>query len=160
MIHSNSTHLLNSWLTLCFVCAGALGACATQTASVASGEQSLTVEEILADAPRPEHYAGPVKCLHRDAYTNVEVINGEYLLFHGRRDKAWVNRLRNACTGLRRHDTLVFETYSGRVCDFDTVNGADSVGGTLQSTSARCGLGSFDPVTPEQAEQLRDLAAS
>ena len=160
MIAANSTRLLNSWLTLCFVCAGALGACATQTASVTDEVRSLTVDEILGGTPKPEDYSGPVKCLHRDAYTNVEVIDGETLLFHGRREKAWVNRLRNACNGLRRHDTLVFKMHSGRVCNFDTVNGADTFGGRLQLTGARCGLGSFDPVTAEQAQRLRDLAAT
>ena len=58
MTDSNSTRLLNSWLTVCFVCAGALGACATQSASVANEEQSLTVEEVLAGTSKPEHYPG------------------------------------------------------------------------------------------------------
>ena len=133
-----------------------LAACASQPESGEEEEQPLTVEEILASAPQPEDYSDSVTCLHRDAYEDVEVINRELLLFHGRRDKVWLNRLRRACIGLRRNDTLAFDMRNARLCDLDTFSSIDSFGGPMQRTSARCSLGKFETISPEQAELLKE----
>ena len=140
--------------------AALLGACATQPQSSQEASQEteppLTVEEILASAPKPEDYSDPVTCLHRDAYDDVDVINRELVLFYGRGDKVWLNRLRRACIGLRRHDALAFEMRDSRLCDLDTFSSVDTFGGPLERTSARCSLGKFEPVSPQQAQLLKE----
>lgn len=132
-----------------------LGACATQPQPVSDRTPSLTVEEILASAPQPDGDARPVSCLRSSAYTEVEVINPKLLLFHGRGDRMWLNRMRQACVGLRFDDALAFEMRDSRVCDLDTVRGIDTIGGYWSATGARCSLGKFDPVSREQVELLK-----
>ena len=114
----------------------------------------MPVDEILASAPRPERDSGPVNCLQRDAYTDIEVINPELLLFHGRSDRLWLNRLGQSCTGLRLDHTLALDMRHGRLCHLDTVSGVDMLGGHYLP-GARCSLGKFDPVSPEQADRLK-----
>lgn len=133
----------------------ALGACAMQPQPGVEPARSLSVDEILASAPRPGGVEGAVACLPRNAYTEVEVINPELLLFHGRGEKMWLNRMRQACLGLRLDRTLAFEMRDSRLCDLDTVRGIDNFGGFWSATGARCSLGKFDPVSPEQAELLK-----
>ena len=142
-----------------FLIAALLAGCATQPETAQQEqeeEQPLTVEEILAQAPKPEDYSDPVTCLNRFAYQDVDVINKELLLFYGRRDKVWLNRLRNPCIGLRREDTLAFDMRDNRLCDLDTFSGVDTFGGPLERTSARCSLGKFEPVSLEQAQLLKE----
>ena len=151
---------MNRTIVLCILIPGLVSACATQPETAASGqqeaEQPLTVEDILASAPQPEDYSDPVNCLHRDAYRDVDVINRELLVFHGRRGKVWLNRLRNACVGLRREDALAFEMRDNRLCDLDTFSAIDTFGGPFERTSARCSLGKFEPISPEQADLLKE----
>lgn len=147
---------MNRSIALLLLMTGLTGACATQPETGEEEEQPLTVEEILASAPKPEDYSDPVTCLNRYAYDDVEVINRDLLLFHGRRGKVWLNRLRNACIGLRRDDTLAFDMRDSRLCDLDTFASVDTFGGPLERTSARCSLGKFEPVSPEQAQLLKE----
>ena len=147
---------MNRSIALCFLVTALLSACATQPETAQEEEQPLTVEEILASAPQPEDYSDPVTCLHRYAYENVDVINRELLVFHGRGGKAWLNRLRNKCVGLRREDTLAFDMRDSRLCDLDSFSSVDTFGGPLERTSARCSLGKFEPISPEQAKLLKE----
>lgn len=114
-----------------------------------------TVDEILASAPQSDGDAQSVSCLRSGAYTEVEVINPELLLFRGRGERMWLNRMRQACVGLRLDDALAFEMRNSRLCELDTIRGIDSFGGYWSATSAGCSLGSFDPVSPEQADLLK-----
>ena len=143
-------------IALCILVPALLSACATQPETAQEEEQPPTVEEILASAPQPEDYSDPVTCLHRDTYVEVDVINKELLVFHGRRGKAWLNRLRNVCVGLRRDDTLAFDMRDTRLCDLDSFSSVDTFGGPFERTSARCSLGKFEPISPEQAELLKE----
>ncbi len=151
---------MNRKIAPSFLAIGLIGACATQPETAGETaeqeEPPLTVEEILASAPQPEDYSEPETCLSRYAYENVEVINRELLVFHGRRGKVWLNRLRNACIGLRRDDTLAFEMRDSRLCDMDTFSSVDAFGGPLERTSARCSLGKFEPISVEQAQLLEE----
>lgn len=131
-----------------------VAACATQPVTTATVETPMTVDEILASAPQAEKDSDTVNCLHRDAYTDIEVINPELLLFHGRSDRLWLNRLRQSCVGLRQDHTLALDMRNGRLCDLDSVSGVDILGGHYLP-GARCSLGKFDPVSPEQADLLK-----
>ena len=137
------------------VCLGA----AKSSKSSNEEDSPATVEELLSEAPRPEDYSDSVSCLRRDTYQKVEVLNREYLLFKGHRGRYWLNRLRSACIGLRRSDTLAFEMRDSRLCDLDTFSGIGSFGRGFERTSARCSLGKFETISPEQAELLKESLA-
>lgn len=130
--------------------------CAAQGEPPEEEQEPLSVEDILASAPRPEDYSDSVTCLHRDAYVDVDVLNRELLLFQGRGDKVWLNRLRRPCIGLRDRDALAFEMRNSRLCDLDTFNSIDTFRGALEPASARCSLGKFETVSPEQAAALKE----
>ena len=131
-----------------------IGACATQPQPVADRTPSPSVDAILASALQPDGNSQPVRCLPDTAYTDVEVINPELLLFHGLGDRMWLNRTRQACLGSRIDPVLAFDVRHGRLCDLDSVAVADNLGG-YWSTGAACSLGKFAPVSPEQAELVR-----
>ncbi|MDE0056250.1 MAG: hypothetical protein OXP28_17585 [Gammaproteobacteria bacterium] len=149
------TSNLNLGMAAALAAAGlVLGACATQPQPVADATPSPSVDEILASAPQPDGNSRPVSCLPDTAYTDVEVINPELLLFHGLGDRMWLNQTRQACLGSRIDPVLAFDMRRGRLCDLDSVAVADNIGGHW-STGAACSLGKFAPVSPEQAELVR-----
>ena len=149
------TSNLNLGMAAALAAAGlVLGACATQPQPVADSTPSPSVDEILASAPQPNGDSRPVRCLPDTAYTDVEVINSELLLFHGLGDRMWLNHTRPACLGSRIDPVLAFEVRHGRLCHLDSVAVADNLGGNW-STGAGCSLGKFAPVSAEQAELVR-----
>lgn len=149
------TSNLNLGMAAALAAAGLLlGACATQPQPVAGGTPSPSVDEILASALEPDGNSQPVSCLPDTAYTDVEVINSELLLFHGLGDRMWLNQTRQACLGSRIDPVLAFDMRHGRLCHLDSVAVADNLGGNW-STGAGCSLGKFAPVSPEQAELVR-----
>ena len=149
------TSNLNFGMAAALAAAGlVLGACATQPQPVDDRTPSPSVDEILASAPQPNGDSLPVRCLPDAAYTDVEVINPELLLFRGLGDRMWLNRTRSACLGSRIDPVLAFDMRHGRLCDLDSVAVADNIGG-YWSTGAGCSLGKFAPVSPEQVELVR-----
>ena len=131
-----------------------LGACATQPQPVADRTSSPSIDEILASATQPNGNSGAVRCLPETAYTDVEVMNSELLLFRGLGDRMWLNRTRQACLGSRVDPVLAFDMRDRRLCALDSVAVADNLGG-YWSTGAACSLGKFAPVSPEQVELVR-----
>ena len=69
------------------------------------------------------------------------------------RGRLWLNRLRQRCVGLRPDEILRFDLRNNRVCDLDNFQSMDDFT-HAGSISGNCILGSFMPVTPEQAEAI------
>lgn len=122
----------------------------------AAEDAPLSVEEILAAAPSAEDYGQSTRCLSTHAYVNVDVLDNQTLVFQGRGDRAWLNRLRRPCLGLRRNDALSFELHENRLCSLDTFTGIDAFMGSLERGSAICSLGEFEVISREQAAALKE----
>lgn len=110
------------------------------------------------------------RCLSDHEFRSFRVLDDQHLLFHGRRDRIWLNRLRMRCPDLRRAQTLQVRTHSitGRICDMDSFKAADWFPwpwyrrwpwhwASSWGTTMNCTLGTFRPVTPDQAERLEAL---
>lgn len=111
-----------------------------------------TIEDILSKPLAADEYAEEQRCLSSYAYRNVDVIDEEHVVFRGNGDKLWINKLRQRCIGLRDNDILSFEMRGPRVCDLDTF---EAISPSLYSIpGAKCSLGKFQPVTPEQVEAI------
>lgn len=139
-----------------------IAALAAFTGCAAGGpaeEQAQTrveaIDEILTQPLEDEDYAESARCLPTHAYRNVRVLDDQHVLFDGPGDRAWLNRLRNRCSGLRTNATLRFRLRDNRVCELDTFEAVDTILGGFDRVSATCSLGSFDPVTPEQVDAIR-----
>ena len=113
-----------------------------------------SIEEILTTTTAPEAYGAAERCLRVTDYEQVDVLNDQALIFWGRGDKVWLNRLRTRCIGLRKNSTLRFDLHSTQACDMDTVAAIDNFFLRWQKVSGDCALGKFEPISPQQAEVL------
>lgn len=154
-------------LEIVLLAAGALwcfaGATAAERESDAQGgldpenlppEMTLTLEQLLNDPEGAEPDVDAARCLGRAGGYSTEVLDNQHLLFRsttGRR--AWLNRMRSECIGLRKRMILVMEPSGSRLCQLDTVYGVQAAGG-VGVQSARCRLGKFEPITREHADAL------
>ena len=95
----------------------------------------------------------PVRCLSMNSIRSTKVLDDSRVLFLNARDKAWLNRLDRECLGLSRSGTFEYRVQSGarhaRLCSTDSITVLESTGRGLN-----CGLGMFEPLSPDQLESL------
>jgi hypothetical protein len=95
----------------------------------------------------------PVRCLSMNSIRSTKVLDDRRVLFLNARDKAWLNRLDRECLGLARSGTFEYRVQSGarhaRLCSTDSITVLESTGRGLN-----CGLGMFEPLSPDELESL------
>ena len=95
-------------------------------------------------------------CISLSQVARTEIIDNTHIAFHMKgRNKIFVNILRRQCPGLRRHDTLMFRTFSSQVCNIDIVTVLDNIGFGF-SPGVSCALGPFYLMTKEQLAKLKN----
>ena len=100
-------------------------------------------------------YTETDRCLSTWDYDSVEIAGDEHLLFFGRGDDVWVNKLRTRCPGIETYDALSFELVSNQLCELDLVMGVNR-NIFWWERGVSCSLGEFSKVTPAQAQLLRE----
>jgi len=135
--------------------AGCAGSGPTPEQEAAAAAAQETIEEILSTPLDSEEYVKTQRCLSTHSYNSVEILDDRHVLFKGIGDRYWINQLRQRCVGLRRNSTPVFRLRDSQICDMDTFQGVDNMFGMWSRSTATCSLGSFTPITREQADTIR-----
>jgi Family of unknown function (DUF6491) len=115
----------------------------------------LTVDEILANSLTESDYGKAERCLQLSAYQKIRVLDKRHLLFEGRGDNVWLNKLRIDCPGLRKNAVLQLEVRNTSVCNLDSVTSIEVRRFYVDKLSATCSLGPFIQIPREQAEFLK-----
>lgn len=134
-----------------------------QAAPAAATSLDERLDALLAETLSADEYRETRRCLRRNAYRHVEVLNDEYLLFSKGNDY-WVNKLGRQCPILRYNDLPVFvQKGTNSVCERDPFYPSNSMdlnmglsGGRAMGAQGICYLGLFQQITAEQAVLLRD----
>ena len=161
---------MNRCFERCFLPAAALllmaGCAVSPEAEERRQAMDTSIAEILSQPIDVDTYAEPQRCLMSQDFRSYRALNNQYMLFIGRRDKQWVNRLRTSCFALDRGDVLITRSFSGsRICDRDTFDVADWFSwpwyrrypwqwGTGLGSGGAGMLGEFHPVTDEQVAEI------
>jgi len=114
---------------------------------------------ILDNPLKESEYARHERCLFQRTYRSVEILDKRHLLFVGARDDLWLNQLRIDCIGLKKDSLLIFEVHEPSICDMDSFHSAPRDSIAAAEFGAHCMLGRFEPITPAQADLLRDAFA-
>lgn len=115
-----------------------LAGCTTTTEQSDARDQAR-LEKALAGLTPGE----PVRCIHRDRFTEIRPFQGTILYVAGR-NRMWRNDVVGNCAGLRRGDIIVSKTFGSQYCDGDIIQTRSPTGGFL---SGSCSLGKFTPYT-------------
>ena len=109
----------------------------------------------LADSSAAEEELpmGTQNCIRVDSIRNTRIHDDSTILFYMMGGKAYINNLPHRCSGLRMAGSFGYKTSTRSLCNVDTITVIRSgMGGSL---GARCGLGMFKPITPEEIGLLR-----
>ena len=128
------------------------------TAEGAAADETLDVASILAKPLTEEDYRETRNCLAVRAIDDVEVLDDNLVLFHGRRRELWLNQLSSQCLGLEPDMIVNLRSFAGSVCRLDRFRGRHYFE-PLVPITAECRLGTFETIDPVQAEALRVAVA-
>jgi hypothetical protein len=107
-------------------------------------------------------------CLREVDYRNFRALDDRYILFEGRGDKRWVNKLRTRCLDLdlRPGSLIAVRSFSSqRICANDSFVVSDWFGypwyrrapwqwGSPVAPGVQCVLGKFVPVSEDQLAEI------
>jgi hypothetical protein len=95
----------------------------------------------------------PLRCLSMNSIRSTKVLDDNRVLFFQARDQVFLNRLDRECLGLTRYGTFTYKVQSGarhaRLCSTDSITVLETTGRGLN-----CGLGLFEPLSPDEVESL------
>ena len=117
-------------------------------------DATLSAEQILANPLDESAYAQKRRCLATARYRRIEIVGNMALAFHGRGEDVWLNVLPRRCPGLRKDMVLAIERNSLRTCARDRFRGMSR--GSLDLSTSVCSLGSFEHMTRERLDVMRD----
>jgi hypothetical protein len=92
-------------------------------------------------------------CVDLMRIDRTEVVDNDTVLFYMRNGDVYRNELKNACPTLGFEERFMYRTTLTQLCDIDVITVLQDVGfGFLPTVS--CGLGKFEPIDEQTAEQL------
>lgn len=122
--------------------------------AAAEGDSAdLDVETILSNPLDDEAYRQRRSCVRTRAIDRVEILDDTLVLFHVRRNKAWLNQLSSRCLGLERDMIVNLRVFGGSICRLDTFRGLTRMGSPMPT--AHCRLGDFEAIEGPQIDALR-----
>lgn len=93
----------------------------------------------------------PVQCVSVARVAKTDVIDDQTILFFMRGGKQiYQSHLPRKCPGLELEDRFAYRVTTGQLCSIDTIKTLPRLGSPVT-----CGLGEFQPITADQAEELR-----
>jgi hypothetical protein len=92
-------------------------------------------------------------CIRISEIDKIDIVDSDTLIFRLRRGEVFRNELPHRCPGLRPNDTLMYRSSVGRLCSVDVVTVLEDWGFGY-APGASCGLGMFEPITAEIADEM------
>jgi hypothetical protein len=125
-------------------------------ADEAADPDTPTAEEILSGTAPPGEYVKQTKCIVSTRIKRTEVLSDRFILFHFYdHGELWLARMPQRCTGMTPRSKLAFDKTSDRICQFDGVRTVSQEDTSMPQFGPRCMLPQFEPITPDQVEQLK-----
>ena len=131
-------------------CLAALLLCACSTSDTSSATTAEGVNAVLATTLTDADYGQTKRCLPRTSYHRIQVLDEQHLLFWGRGQRVWLNRLATRCKGLNDDLSLELATQGSQACRLSMLTAGIYGAGPR----ARCAIGSFQEIPQQQAKVL------
>lgn len=152
------------------VLAGMLSAACAVSPDVENRRQAIEADiaEILSLPLDADEYGETKRCLSENEFRSFRALGDEFIVFEGRRDKLWINKLRVRCPELRYGDILITRPIgTSRMCDADRFEVAEWFDWPWYRrwpwqwgrwrTGETCTLGKFQPITEAQVNEIEAL---
>lgn len=115
----------------------------------------FTMPATMAQDEEPIVDENVQRCINLRRVRSTDVIDDRNILFYMRGGEVFHNILPRTCNGLAREGRFSYRTSVNRICDIDSIAVLhDGVRGMYEG--ARCGLGMFHEISPEDARAMKE----
>jgi hypothetical protein len=120
-------------------------------------EREAAIDDVLSYKLDPAEYGDTKRCLSSMEFRSYRALDNRHLLFKGRGDRLWVNKLRARCPGLEPDSVLIVQRFGGnQFCSLDSFEATEWFG-YAGRPGVRCILGDFQPVTHAQIDEIEKI---
>lgn len=116
---------------------------------------TVTTDHLAHAQDEDSSDAGGERCINIRRIRNTTIVDDKNILFYMSGSQVYHNILPRTCTGLSREGRFSYKTSASQLCDLDNINVLMS-GARGMTPGRSCGLGRFHPISPEQADALRN----
>ena len=121
--------------------------------SVAGIGTSVAQDDVNEPDDAEERDLDSEHCVRINDIEKIDIVDADTLVFRMRRGKVYKNELPHRCPGLRSNDTLMYRSSVGQLCSVDVVTILEDWGFGF-APGASCGLGMFEPITAQIADEM------
>lgn len=100
---------------------------------------------------------GLTRCLRLQRIDHTDVINDSTILFYLRDGTIYRNNLPQRCPDLKAQDRFMYRVTLPELCDVDVITVLNNIGPGYMP-GASCGLGKFQAISKETADQITQAA--
>jgi hypothetical protein len=118
-------------------------------------ETSPSVDDVLSGKTNDGEYTSTKRCLRSDSIVRARPLNDRYIVFETGRTERWLAKLTQPCPQLRPDAKLMYETRNDLICEWDDVRVMFDNGLAAPTLGPRCQLPSFQQITQQQVDALR-----
>ena len=116
--------------------------------------EPFDLDAFLAEGAQTGEYAEPVRCIQASRIRDIVVLDDQHVAFRLSRGEQYLVQFPHRCPGLHRNEPVAYETRGQRLCAQDWIRGMGGFGS--YGPGMRCNLDTFQPVSAEQLELLKD----
>jgi hypothetical protein len=128
-------------------------ALATQIGFAQQNDDAQKIAE-KSDAPESSQLE---RCVRLQQIDRTEVIDDSTILFYMRDGTILRNNLPQRCPDLKSQDRFMYRVTLPSLCDVDVITVLNDIGPGFMP-GASCGLGKFQPISKEAAEEIKRVA--
>lgn len=97
------------------------------------------------------------RCVRLQQIDRTEVVDDSTILFYMRDGRILRNNLPQRCPDLKNQDQFMYRVSLPSLCDLDIITVLNRIGPGFMP-GASCGLGKFQPISKETAEEIKQVA--
>jgi hypothetical protein len=97
------------------------------------------------------------RCVRLQQIDHTDVVDDSTILFYMRDGKILRNNLPQRCPDLKSQDRFMYRVSLPSLCDVDVITVLNNIGPGFMP-GASCGLGKFQPISEETADEIKKVA--
>lgn len=125
----------------------------TLLAMLAAAASAASADTVSGQEDARERNMEAMHCVRIQSIRDIDIVDSRTLIFRMRGGEVYRNALPRECPGLRRNDTLMYRSSVGQLCSVDIVTVLEDWGFGF-APGVSCGLGMFEPITGQIADEL------
>ena len=120
-------------------------------------ELQKKVDALLQREPEQEDYGAEERCISSSRIRSMEALDNQHVAIRLNRNEHYLIQFEKHCPGMRRGQTVLFESRGNRLCAHDAIRTVEDFGFAGLQPGMKCFIPGFQSVSKEQLDGIKAL---